>query len=311
MRKLHFVCANETEVYPFSGESFLYNSTPYLQLKAANFGSPLTFYALDGRQAVAQIHFFLQQKNNDGPVAISLPESPFGSLEYGGVTYEEMSAFLDFIINQLRSKSVDRIVIKDCIPAYRQLGHISVGRLLTDAGFRQTESLPNHHIVVDKEAIHSKVSSSKKRSIRLCQNADFIVREYPIRSFSEIYTFISACYLVKGRRLSLDKPQLEQQMKFLPESGHLFVVSDDQEMIAACIAVQVNARVLYTFYYAALETYNFYSPTTLLLHAVYQFCYAKGINILDLGTSNTDSVAHFKKHMGGQHSVKHTYDLKL
>lgn len=312
MRTLRFICGDQPNLYPFSGESFLYNSAPYLQLKAAKFGSPLTFYALDGEQAVARIHFFLEKKGDAELHAVSLPESPFGSSECGEVTYEELNAFLNFVVDELRAKNVDWILIKDCIPAYRYPGHIPVEKLFGDVGFRQQESLPNHHVVVEKEPTLSKVSSSKKRRIRLCQDAGFSVRVSSIRSFPEIYTLLSECYSAKERRPSLTKAELEQQVRRFPKRWYLFAVFDNQETIAACIAVQVNARVLYTFYYSSLVTYNFYSPTSLLLYSIYQvFCYAERIDILDPGTSNSDSVAHLKKHMGGQYSFKHTYRLKL
>ena len=60
MQKLHFVCKQNPDCYPFTGERYLYNSAAYLQLKAARFGMPVSFYALRGELAVARIHFFEQ-----------------------------------------------------------------------------------------------------------------------------------------------------------------------------------------------------------------------------------------------------------
>ena len=311
MRKLHYVCADEAGLYPFSGENFLYNSIPYLQLKAAKFGSSLTFYAFHRNTAVAQIHFFLLKQNDDNYQAVSIPESPFGSLEFGEVNYNEMKSFIDFILEELRSKKVKQIVIKDCIAAYRKQKCISVESLFLESGFTQQGSLPNHHIEVDTDNMMPKLSSSKRRRVRLSKSAGFETKQLNLSGFTDLYSFIAQSYAAKGRRLSLERPQLEEQLKLFPERWFLFATYDGQKMIAACIAVLVNTGVLYTLYYAASADYDYYSPTICLLASVYRFCFTKDIRIMDFGTSNSDSVAHFKKHMGGQHSQKHTYHLKL
>lgn len=311
MQKLHFVCKPNPDYYPFLGESYLYNSAAYLELKASKFGRPVTFYALRGELAVARIHFF-EQQNSDGSLrAVSLPESPFGSLEFGEVTFEELKDFVIFITDQLRLQGVYQIVIKDCIAAYRSQKHISVENLLTEADYLQTESLPNHHIKVETGDLVSKLSSSKRRRIRLSQKAGFSIQNYKLASFNKIYDFLAHCYASKGRSLSLGKVQLQEQFYHYPQHWHQFVVCDGAEMIAACISVQVHMRILYTFYYAASSDYDFFSPTTLLLQGVHHFCKTHNIAILDLGTSNSDSVAHFKKHMGGEYTFKHTYLLNL
>lgn len=311
MQKLHFVCKQNPGCYPFRGESYLYNSAAYLRLKEAKFGVPLTFYALRGEVALARIHFFLQQSPDGFVEAQSLPESPFGSLEFGAVTFEELRDFVSFIIDHLRMQGIAQVTIKDCIAAYRSQEEISVERLLREVGLRPVDSLPNHHIQVDNDDMLPKLSSSKRRRIQLSRKAGFSTHRYQVESFVAIYDFIAQCYAAKGRKPSLNREQLQEQFQHYPQHWYLFAACDDVEMIAACIAVQVHHHILYTFYYAASTVYSFYSPTALLLQEVYHFCREHGITILDLGTSNATSVAHFKKHMGGQHSLKHTYQVKF
>lgn len=311
MQKLHFACKQNPDYYPFSGESYLYNSADYIALKTPRFGTPLTFYALRRAKAVARMHFFLQRDSYSEAEALSLPESPFGSLEFGMVTEEELGDFVHYVTDHLREEGIGRVTVKDCITAYRLQAQISVTHVLQEAGFRPAESLPNHHIRVDTDDILNKMSSSKRRRIQLCKEAGISAQKCQSESFTDIYDFIARCYASKGRKLSLNGEQLQEQFHQYPQYWHMFAARYGSEMVAACIAVQVHPHILYTFYYAASSDYDFYSPTTLLLQAVYHDCRENNIAILDLGTSNAASVAHFKKHMGGQHSFKHTYQLKL
>lgn len=311
MQKLHFVCKQQPDCYPFPGESYLYNHADYLALKAARFGTPLTFYALRGEVAVARIHFFLQSGPDGKTKAVSLPESPFGSLEFGDVTYDELRGFMSYIMKKLKMEGIIDVLIKDCVMAYRSQQHIMLSSLFKDTGFRQEERLSNHHVIVNSTPLISKIHHMERRRVRKCFKAGFAFEKTPLANLDEQYNFILKCRNEKKRKLSLSLQDLQAMVSFLPSSYLIFSSYDSGQLIATAICVRVNASALYVFYPASSLPYNNYSPTAYLLANIYDYCQKNGYSLLDLGTSNSESVARFKKNMGGLHSYKYTYQLKL
>lgn len=307
MENLEFVIANEPDLYPMDTEIYLYNDKVYLQSKKELFGSPITYYALEGDKAVAKIHFFMVRQNNGELEAVSIPASPFGSIEYNkNISATALTAFVHYFKSNLLARQVKCILIKDCIAAYRQENNM-MPELMEETGFRARDQIINHHIFVDRESMVSKLGRGKLSRISHCQEEGFKVQQKPVSDIEEIYEFLYQCYQSKERRLSLSFSQLEEQALRNPHSYLLFAVYDQQKIIAASVAVKVNPSILYTFYYAGLSEYNHWSPTTFLLYSIYQHCWEKKISVMDMGTSLSASVAHFKAHMGGVPSFKFTY----
>ncbi|WPP53504.1 GNAT family N-acetyltransferase [Catalinimonas niigatensis] len=308
MKNLKFVIAQEPDAYPMSVENYIYNDKVYLQSKEKAYGKSLSFYALSGKVAVARIHFFLIKQSNGGVEAVSIPASPFGSFEYDkGLPLQALTYFVNHIKQHLLARNADRIVIRDCIHAYRPEKNTAMPKVMEQTGFSVSDQMINHHILIDEESMALKLGRGKFRRVKECQEAGFVVQKKSIEDIEEIYTFLYQCYASKRRKLSLSLPQLREQVLGMPDCYPLFAVYDQQKMIAASVTVKVNPRILYTFYYAALSEYNYWSPTTFLLYTIYQYCQENSISIMDMGTSLSGSVAHFKAYMGGVPSSKFTY----
>jgi hypothetical protein len=309
MQKLHFVCKPNPDYYPFLGESYLYNSAAYLQLKAAKFGLPLTYYALDGNVAVARIHFFLQKKSDGSLQAVSLPESPFGSLEYGDISSHEIQHLVAYANENLWSKGVGKIIIKDCIEVYRSGGNFACEAIFLGAGYQKKDSFVNHHIPVDHITFEDKMQRMEQKRLRKCKRAMFHFQQEPMDKLAECYHFLKRCRREKGWELSLSLADLEQQLSQLPDIFCLFSVFHADERTAAALCTKVNSGILYDFYHDSLAAYKSYSPVTLLLEGVYHYCQQAGIRLLDMGTSPSRSLQAFKEHCGGMLSFKHTYQI--
>ncbi len=309
MRRLRFICGDQPDLYPFSGESFLYNSAAYLQTKVAKFGPTLTYYALDGNVAVARIHFFLQKKSDGSLQAVSLPESPFGSLEYGDISSHELQNLVAYANEHLWRKEVDEITVKDCIETYRSRRNFTTEAIFLGTGYQKKDSFVNHYIPVDFIPLEEKMQRMEQKRLRKCRKAQFFFQQEPMDKLAEYYQFLKRCRREKGWELSLSLANLKQQLSQLPGAFHLFSVFHDDKRVAAALCVSVNSEVLYDFYHGSLAAYKSYSPVTLLLEEMYRYCQQAGIRLLDMGTSPSRSLQAFKEHCGGIVSFKNSYRL--
>jgi len=295
--------------YPFDEKVFLYNSKDYLQTKVSELGEPLSYLAFKGDLAVARIRFFLEEKGQKLQ-AISVPQSPFGSVEYGAIYDHELESFLKFVVSDLDQRSVRLVTVKDCISAYRT-DALSVHQLLLSLRFCIAEKLTNHHIPVSGNPLEARMHNMEKRRLRKCQREGLNFLREPSECLAKGYKFVLKCRQEKGWKLSMTGAQFNDITSLIPEYYYFFSVYHQQHRVAAAICVRPAKDILYVFYPGSLQAYQQYSPMTLLLKGIYQFCQEQQIRLLDLGTSEQPGLIHFKAHMGGQSSFKHTYQLYL
>ncbi len=309
MEELHFICTENSGPTTLAAEKFLYNSHAFLQLRAKKYGTPLSFYALRKEVVVAGIHFFLVKQDNRHYIAVSIPESPFGSLEYGDISSHEIQHLVAYTNEHLWSKGVDKIIIKDCIEAYRSGRNFTCEAILLGAGYQIKDSFVNHHIPVDYIPHEDKMQRMEQKRLRKCKRAMVHLQQELMDRLTECYHFLKRCRREKGWELSLSLTDLEQQLSQSPGVFCLFSVFHEDERIAAALCIKVNSGIIYNFYHESLAAYKSYSPVTLLLKGIYRYCQQAVIRMLDMGTSPSRSLQAFKEHCGGIASFKHTYQI--
>lgn len=305
---LNYIDGSPPVGYSLAFEPFLYNQENFLALKNYPVQS---FYVVDHqkRSIEARIHFAIRKQKDDTLRAISLPELPFGSLEYSDSLTEDQAAdFLSFVQESLARKYVQAIEIRDCIIAYRT-GADVVYQSLQKLGYQTLDEPANYHIIVDGHPLVTKVTDGQQNKLNKATKNNFIATIEPSEKISEIYEFIAMSYQTRQRKLSLPLSDLLSYAKTYPGRYLLFSVYHLRARIAACIAVQVSSSTVYTFYYTALLTYSSYSPTVLLLSHIYRYCQSNNTSLLDLGIGS-ESVQNFKRRMGGTHSCKRSYLLE-
>ncbi|MDF9800911.1 hypothetical protein OKW21_006174 [Catalinimonas alkaloidigena] len=312
MENLRFVSKKNSDQYPLQAENYLYNSSAYLQLKASRFAFLFTFYALKKNIAIARIHFFIKESRSGEKEAISLPESPFGSLEYRGeLRKENLTEFIHYIKAELSAAKVKQVSIKDCINAYRAGSNLDLQEILIQNNFKEESSLTNHHIAVDPLALEQKMHKMERKRLRKARKAGFRFKEEPLSSLSYYYRFLQECRQEKGWHLSMSYADALKSVQQLPEAYRIFAVYHGDECIAASLSVVVNERILYDFYHDAKAAFKSWSPVVFLVEGIYQYCQQNGLRLLDLGTSQSTSLQLFKQHLGGIASYKNTYQLQL
>ncbi|MFP4091350.1 MAG: GNAT family N-acetyltransferase [Cyclobacteriaceae bacterium] len=257
---------------------------------------------------LASIHFFVIDKDEKLEV-VSLAEAPFGSVEIHEDGAFDLKAFMLFVVQTLRERNVHSIIIKDCISIYRP--DVQLKQLFTQLGFSIREKQLNHHIAVDSSHLAGKMHRMEQKRLRKCLRAGFQFRQEPLPDLKDHYHFLQHCRRQKGWELSASLEDIQQLSKLLPHAYRLFSVYDGQRRVAASLSIAVNEHVLYDFYHDSLQEYRQYSPVTLLLDGMYQYCQQERIAYIDMGTSETLSLQAFKSHVGGIASPKITYQLDL
>ncbi len=293
------------EGYAQSYEGYLYNQEAFVQLQKGSKTVCRSFYALDTIQKVVigKAHFFKEEPNYTSPF-----KAPFGSFDMGlQLTTGQINDFIQFVLEQLKEETIHEIRVLHPAAVYHPEHTEIVKESLLKAGFLVNAAIPNHHIWVDDQALAEKMHSMEKRRWRKCQQAGFVFKEEPLDALGEVYNFILLCRKEKGWSLSMTHEALQKAVSVFPEKYKLFSVYNGNERIAATVAILVNSRILYNFYPAALLSYQKYSPTVMLINGLYQYCQEKGVKILDLGTSASDTLRRFKTHMGGEVSDKYEF----
>lgn len=288
-------------------EGYLYNQSAFLSLKNEEIHS---FYAVNDvkKTVIAQAHFIICSNSNpESYHAISLPRSPFGSVEFSQYLEEEvLFHFISFIKESLLKQQVMSIQIKECIAAYRTYGSALLLHILHQQHFVIQEVIPNHHIVVDTFPFEKKIHYMELRRLRKCIKLGFNFHQKSLNDIVYFYQFIQLCRQEKGWALSIGLDEVKKAAMALQKHYKIFAVYDQGICVAACLAVLVNERILYNFFPASLQEYSRYSPIVFLLEGIYRYCQCEGIQILDLGTSASLSLETFKSHVGGKNSAKFT-----
>ncbi|GHN01411.1 hypothetical protein WSM22_29000 [Cytophagales bacterium WSM2-2] len=217
---------------------------------------------------------------------------------------------------KLREEGVRRIVIKDTPQIYRPQQSAMLTVLLSDLDFKITRNEICSSVNVDKILWEEKISKDELYHLKRCQREGLEFHQIPLSKLDGVYRFIEQSRHERGMTLSLTLDQMKTTVSSCPNDFLLFGVFQNREMVAAAIAIKVNDRILYDFYYGHSKASNHLSPVVLLLHKQYAFCQANGFGLLDLGTSSLEnktnfSLLNFKTQVGGALSMKLTFQKEL
>jgi hypothetical protein len=180
-------------------------------------------------------------------------------------------------------------------------------------GYRVTLAELNNHLPLNQD-FEARLHPSERRRLAKCQRHGFHFEQEPLFFLPKAYDFLRRCREEKGQHLSLSEERLTELFRLFPNNHFLFSVRDGAgEWAALTVAIQVNERVLYSFYPASPLSYNAFSPVVLLNQGLHAFGRASGLQLLDLGTSTlptglNQSLLQFKRHLGGILSLKLSFE---
>ncbi len=292
-----------------SFEPYLYNTTRHLATQRVIHPFTVELWDTEMRQIAALFH-----ADHGREAAVSLPNAPFGGLEFAeGIPGEALTQLLVAVEAFCRKQNLTRLTIKLAPGGYDEKGFLFLQKVYEDQGFRVVSSLANHHIPVDEISFVQKIHPSEGKRLRKCQRAGFVAEQWQNPDPERVFSFLSESRKRQGYALSLDLEQLQILLTELPDEIKVFVVKDGPAIASLTVAIRVSRRILYNFCPADNLDYRVFSPTVLLNCALYKHAQSEGVEIIDLGVSldhfgnEKGSLMRFKENLGGQPSAKVTY----
>lgn len=296
---IQFFCGKLSKSYKLSYEAFLFNTEIHRRLQSKIGWREFYLLNVDKKIIFSSVFF-----NVDKGIAISPLKSPFGSFEISKeVQSKDFYDFLLFIEKILSDEGVKEIRITNP-PSLLQDNHSLLMATLSSLGYQITEAAGSAIIEVDRPQLLEKMNTAKQRQVKKSEKAGFAFRIINNNKLKTVYAFIHQCRLTKNQNLSMSYVELNKTIQALPNAFVFCGVYDKRKLIAASVCVRTRKDVLYSFYPAHDAQYDAYSPMTMLLSELYQWCYNHKINFLDLGTSMNNnqinfSLLDYKQRVGG------------
>jgi hypothetical protein len=166
------------------------------------------------------------------------------------------------------------------------------------------------------DARHLHLNTLRRRMLRKCIIKGLTFQQLESDKVKEVYPLFLESRENKGYPVTMTQEQLLTMFTKFPNNYLLFGVCDGTAVVAACIAIVVNADILYYFFTGDAHAYRDYSPVTLLIKGMYDYCIQHHFSILDLGISTDKGMLNeglyaFKKSFGCIDSDKITFKKTL
>jgi hypothetical protein len=299
--------------YVFNFENYLFNKIQHIGTQGVK--DRIDFFIINNikRNISGKIHFLLK----DG-VAYSPFKSLFGSLEFNNrVPPDLIFEFWQFIEQKLRKRNVHTIRITNFAECYAPKRAEIIDTTLRKSGYICILKAVNQHIPVDEQPLTIRMHPMEKKRLRKCKRNGFLFAKEPLEHTRAVFSYLHYCRKEQGLDISIDLEKFLNYTVLFPKNYFLFSVKNQDELVAATIAVRVHRRILYTFVSGSQRKYRQFSPTTMLNNGVYDYCQSNKMRIMDLGISTeqdgTDqhSLITFKERMGCEKSFKHFYSKTL
>ncbi|HEV7348047.1 GNAT family N-acetyltransferase [Telluribacter sp.] len=293
---------------------YLYNRADHLLTQTD--GPIFTFYLLEksSHHLLALLSLTVDEERS----AWSPPRAPFGGIQCSAAAPPEAVAFLlDCLKIWAQTHSITTLTLKTAPAIYQPRQHELLHQLYVKTGFTVLNQVPNHHIPVSSQAFSNLLSPAERRRLRKCQRAGLVARPWYQPDAEAVYRFVETSRCQQGYALTLTLDRLRILLHQFPDHFLVFAVYDRDTIASLTVAVRVSQEVLYNFLPADNLNYRTYSPTVLLNAALYQYCQAGQMQVLDLGTSldhtgqPKPSLMRFKERLGGIESQKITYRLEI
>lgn len=311
MKDLIFSCEFPDSNYVFDFEQSLFNQEKFRLLQKTEGWQ--SYYALKkkSKKIVAAVHFHITDDKAFSPL-----RAPFGSLDFSrSLPLPGLYEFIGFCETDLKQKGVERIVITNPPELYHPYGSILTTFFLNNH-YSISAAEVDTLIPVRHGKIHRKLHRSERRRLSKSEKIELEVRQLNPNDLEKVYNFILGCRKAKGFELSMTLDQLKKTADHFPERYLLFAVFKGRQMAAASVSIIVKKDVMYQFYHDHDESFDHLSPVVKLIAGIHEFCFQKGIDKLDLGTSAADTrpnfgLLNFKLLLGGTPNSKFTFEKSL
>jgi hypothetical protein len=295
----------------FDFDSGIFHSPKHLELQSITGWHTYVILNEENKSVGALLHVHIDKENARSPL-----RSPYGSILFSKATSPELlTEFVAFIEAKLKEKSIKKLILKSAPEIYSPIESERLQKVLTECGY-QSNAETSAVIPVSELVFESMIHHSERKKIRKCEEEGFSFNQLLLQDLPIVYQFLQTCREKKDYALSMTLDEMIKVTSMFPDAFFLTSVTDNDQLVAANISIQVNSRVLYNFYHDHLALYDALSPVVFLNRGLYQICQQRKLELLDLGTSQIDgrlneSLLNFKLKLAALPSNKLTFVKEL
>lgn len=174
----------------------------------------------------------------------------------------------------------------------------------------------NQHVPVTSGPFIDQLHAAERRRLRKCQQAGFTTSIWENPDSDELIAFIQKARIRKRLPITIQSKDLASLLANFSDFCPVFAVRNNHQLIAVCLGIRITADILYYFLPADHEDYQPFSPSVLLIEALYKHCQQHGISLLDLGISTSKGVRNeglirFKRQLGALETPKFVYEMRF
>lgn len=241
-------------------------------------------------------------------LAISIPRSPFGSFFCRNENAKELRSFWKGVSEDLKSKGVDKVVIKHPSTIYSSF--VSQTQL-KEIGFIVEYTDLNQQIELEKDWENS-IHKMQERKLQSLKDEGFEFKKIRNEEVKTAHDFLSVCRQAQGLQINIELDHLKSLIKKMPNQYEIFGVFRDGKISALCIAVNVTEEIAYYYLPATSPMFRNKSPMVMLIAGMVDYYRNKGFKYLDMGISSIEgkpqeTLKLFKERMGAEESTKSTF----
>jgi hypothetical protein len=264
----------------------------------------------DAKKIFAEVHFTIV----DGH-AVSRPGAPFGSIAFdASLPVAALQRFIAAVDNQLIQLGCHAVTLVHPPAPYQRHTDLLL-TLLQEAKYGATAELASV-LSITQGGFGTGLNAWENRKLAQAREAGLHCSKLSNERVGEVYDFLHHCRAERGYSLSLTREQTLHLADASPNAIQLFIATQNNEWVAAVLAIQDHPEIVYTFYYGHAAAADKLSPMVLLMEFVYESCQAAGMHYLNLGTSTLQGTTNvpllqFKLHLGAMPMQKVTLTKRL
>lgn len=271
----------------------------------------VTFKVEDGGVEVVKIHFSKSEN-----CIKSLDYSPFGGFILSEHASEDTIAKLIRNIEDwcFRNEVMD-IYIRVYPDIYDPIESKLVHSALHHTGYQVISKEILQVIIIDENSL-GRFKRDRQRKVRNCVEAGFQFVRLSPDQIGTAYDIFVECRNDKRYPVTMSLDDFKNALTKFPDRYFLFGVLDGDTLVAASMCIAVTDQIMYDFFHGDKLSTRKFSPITLLLKGVIEFCQEHGFNLLDLGVSTDNAginagLQRFKQSFGSYDSQKLTFCKKI
>ena len=274
----------------------------------------LSFFILNThkKHILGHIFFHLSALNAFSPLKAS-----YGGIEFKpNLDLKVLWEFENYFASVLKDKKIISVNITLPPALYNLTTHTKQFVTFQNKGYQVQKVEPGASIPITRRRFESALDNESLRKMKLAHMEGLAFHNEGNELLERYYNFIREARRKKEQRLSMTLDQLKNTAGLFENNFLLFGMYQDTRLVSAAITIKVTDKILYNFYSAHDEEFNFCSPVVVLFENIYNYCRDCGIKLFDLGTSSLEaepnfSLLHFKEHLGAVLSPKITFAKKI